>query len=342
MRRNSRSKRAQHLAIVAALGLGLTVCSLSLLACEAILGIEEKPLRSGVPRDGESTDVTDGGAVPDAESCDRDADESKGCARSCAELCSDFDIAGQEPDRGWDRPSGFANPIAKGEEAGVEVAPPGNSAPQGLRVKVGSASGSSFAMLVDQLRFEKRHAGKTFDGVRGALDLRITKITFTETGRGPIKDAGNSSMLGFLRGASLKPKGIAVIMTGTNLYLSISEDIFGGNGASEIVEIASLNLATLLNNWVRVQLFVGTKERAVALGFNSCPDPGNNLVAASVIGSPAFPIGSGCAVIPETFDADAGPKSWAEAPVLGIGGLLFDRGEIEFQLDNVVADFYEK
>lgn len=308
---------------------GLAAC---LFACGAILGIDDKPLRPDTDARAlaDATDAKDSGA--EAQCNPR---ESAGCSADCPhDFCDDFDGDGQAPATRWTAPVGFKNPILQGD-SGVALTTSGNSPPAALVVTTTSSGSTTFGILVNQLAFVDRHAGQAFDGVRVAVDLRIDALTFTGVG-GPVKDAGSATMLGLLRPDSFPPKGIAVVLSANSVHLDVAEDVLGGGGAEAIAEInGGLNIANSLNNWVRVELFVGDQGRAVREGYETCKAIAPGLVAAASLGKI---VGEACVAVPAGF----GPASWAEHPALLIGGLLFAPGNAAFRIDNAVADFYVK
>jgi hypothetical protein len=119
--------------------------------------------------------------------------------------------------------------------------------------------------------------------------------------------------------------------------LDVSEDVFDDTGNEILADInPDLKISTLLDNWVRVELFVGQQARAVREGYDRCGTLGPGLVAAATLGGKL--LGQACVAVPVAF----GPATWPETPALLVGSLLFAPGKAVFGLDNVVADFYVK
>ena len=315
------------------LGIAAAGLAASAFACSAILGIDEKPLRA----EADASTLADAADAADASAeatCDPSA--VVGCGGACPhDFCDDFDGDGQAPATRWKPPAGFENPIIQGD-SGVSLTTPGNTPPTSLLASTSSTGSTSFSILVDQLTLADRHAGKTFDGVRVAIDLRVDALTFTGKG-GPVEDAGAATVLGLLRPDSFPPKGIAIVLTGRSVHLDVSEDVLGVSGTEIVADInSSLDTSKVLNNWVRIELFVGDRERAVREHFDKCASVAPGLVAAAALGGKV--LGEACVPVPAGF----GPPTWAETPAFLVGGLLFAAGRASFRIDNAVADFYEK
>jgi hypothetical protein len=303
----------------------------SALACSAILGIDDKPLR--VETDG-ATPPTDAADAADAAACDPNA--VRGCGGACPhDFCDDFDGDGQAPGSRWQPPNGFENPIVQGD-SGVTLTAPGNASARSLLARTSSTGSTSFSILVDQLALADRHAGKQFAGVRVAIDLRVDALTFTGKG-GPVTDAGSATVIGLLRPDSFPPKGIAIVLTGSSVHLDVSEDALGVTGTEIVADVnRNIDVSKVLNNWVQVELFVGDRDRAVSERFESCKAVARGLVAAAALGGKV--LGEACVPVPPGF----GGSTWAETPAFLVGGLLFAAGSAAFRVDNAVADFYVK
>lgn len=304
----------------------------ALLACEAILNIEEKPLRvapeAGALPDGVGVD----GGGADARCDPAEPRCSVGCLR---DFCDDFDVDGQAPEARWAAPPGFVNPVLKGD-SGVSLATGGSTPPAALLAATSTTEPSSFSMLGHQLSFRERHAGEQIDGLRVAIDLRVDTLTYTGPG-GPVPDAGSATMLGVLRNDSFPPKGIAILVTGDAVYLDISEDVLGNTSGDVLAPLnTKIDIGAVLQNWGRLELFIGDRERAVAEGHAQCGLVAPGLVAAASLGGRV--LGEACAAVPPSF----GPASWIETPALLVGSLLFAPGSATFRIDNVVANFYVK
>lgn len=318
-------------ALLGSAGLGA-----SLLACAAILDLEDdKPLRvapdtSALVDAGDATDAKD--AAPPAP-----CDETKGCSAACPhDFCDDFDMDGQAPETRWIAPSGFTNPILKGD-AGFALADTAGlaySPPRALLATTGSA-GTSFSMLVNKLSFADRHPGQVFDGVHAAIELRVEALNLLGPG-GPVPDAGSAAMLGLLRPDSFPPKGVAIVITDDAIQLDVSDDILTGSGTQTLAKLSSnFKAPKLLGIYVLLELFVGDQARAVKEGYDTCQGVTPGLVAAAKLGKI---LGQACLPVTGAF----GPATWAENPAMLIGSLLFGPGNAVVRVDNAVADFYVK
>jgi hypothetical protein len=308
--------------------------STSLVACSVILGIDEKPLRNesdaDVAIDAHDDADSDNDGAPDAEPDVRcRLLESQGCGSCAHDFCDDFDVDGQAPAAHWKAPTGFKNPIAQGD-AGLNVSAPALSLPAALVATASSSGTRAFAMLVEQLSFAEHHAGHTFDGVRIAVDVRLDALRFTGT------DAGRATVLGLLRTDKTPPSGVAILLSGTAVQLVVSEDVLGGTGDAITAPVNdSLNVPSLLNNWVRLEVFVGDRDRALREGY-ACQSVGRGLVAAASLGSGL--VGHTCVQLPPSFAS----TPWTSSPALLVGALLLSPGRASVRSDNVVADFFER
>ncbi|MBS2014867.1 MAG: hypothetical protein JST00_18400 [Deltaproteobacteria bacterium] len=308
----------------------------ALVGCATILGIEDRPLRQESDASDASSESAPAEAGGDA-SCNRF--ESRACTADCPrEFCDDFDGDGQAPTTRWRTPIGFNNPFVRGD-SGVTLTANGNSAPTALSAGSGSAGQTAYAFLAHLLAFDETHPGETFGGVRVAIDLRVDSLTISGKG-GPVPDAGSAALLGMTRSDVVPPKGLAIVVSGTSMYLSIAEDVLGGTGTSVLGRITDqVDIVDFLRStWLQVELFVGERDIAVKLGYSKCAEPTITPGQVAVAAVGARKIGMACLNVPDAF----GPPTWPKSAVILGGTLLFAAGESKFRIDNVAADFFTK
>ncbi len=295
-----------------------------LIACASILGIEEKPLRSSVVEAG-----PEAGDAPDTSTCE--TNESLGCANACPhEACEDFDVDGGR--FVWKTP--FGSSFGNVGDASQSISAPGNSPENSLFSSVTSSGKAAYTIYAHTLNFADHHPGQTFEGVRVGFDMRLETLEFDVAGNDK-----TAVMFGFINGVSNPPKGVALGISPGDVFLDVSDNLFEGTG---VRDRASLKLAsdpkTLLQRaWVRGEVFLGGRDRAIREGFSACSNLADTtapLIAAVRLSNGL--LGAACIVIPSTF----GPPIWAQSATMGVGGLMFSAGVFVVRIDNVVADFF--
>lgn len=312
------------LALLAALAGGVG----ALAACRGILGIEDLPLR--VDAGGTTPDVdVDGG--PDAPTCPA---EPKGCDPACRrDFCDDFDQDGQAPGTRWVAPAGFTNPVTRGD-ASVTIGAPFSSPPASLGVDLGDPAKSSYGMLMHQLDFRVAHPEpQKLRGLNLTASVRVDDLVFTNAAGSPLPDAGAAAVLGLLRPDGIPLKGLAILFAEDTAYLNVSEDVLGGTTQSRTVDLRTpVSLKSVRRNWVKVEIFVGTRDRAVARGYGECSSAPETMVAAASLATKK--LGAGCVGMPPSL-ADA----WLEKPVFLTGTLMFGAGHGAIRVDDATAEF---
>lgn len=322
--------RARSLRILAFFALAPVVLAAgaSSAACRGILGIEDLPLRVDSGATTPDADV-DGG--PDAPTCPA---EPKGCDPACKrDFCDDFDQDGQAPGTRWTAPAGFTNPVTRGD-ASVSLGAPFSSPPASLGVDLGDPNKGSYGMLMHQLDFRKEHPEPAkLRGLFLTASVRVDDLLFTNAAGSPLPDGGAAAVLGLLRPDGIPLKGLAILFTDDTAYLNVSEDVLGGTTQSRLVDLkAPVELKSVRHNWVKVEIFVGTRDRAVARGYEQCTTAPETMVAAAALATRK--LGSGCVGLPPSL-ADA----WLEKPVFLTGTLMFGAGHGAIRVDDATAEF---
>lgn len=277
-------------------------------ACSLVLGLDPLPLR------------TDAGA-PDAsgDACD----PSLGCSTCPHDFCDDFDLDGQSPSTKWPGILGLESPFLRAD-ASVNLVE-GRSAPLALGSHSGGdASVPSHAFVVRPMKGPDG-GGPLLYG----FDVLIDRITFDDT-RGPVPDSGAASVAAVLSPVNGNPAGVAIVVASDGLYLAASEDVLGSTNAG-VVRFFKGSIAPLAGNWVRVEVFIGTEQAALALGYTNCKGMKGTLAAARI---PAIAT-NGCTELP----APLADGTWTQLPVLLAGSYMFGAGKLDVRIDNVTADF---
>ena len=283
----------------------------SLVGCGLVLGLDPLPLRP-----------TDAGAVeagPDA-----DCDPTRGCTAACPhDFCDDFDLDGQAPNAKWPGVLGLESPLVR-QDATVDLAI-GRSPPRSLGSHSASTvSSPSHAFLVRALKGPDGGAS-----LRYQFDVLLETLTLNEP-RGPLPEAGAASIAAILSPVNGSPAGAAIVVGPDGIYLASSDNVLASTDAG-VQSFFSGSVAPLSGNWVRIELFVGTAEAAVPIGYTTCAGKKGALAAARILA-----LGSNaCTQLPGALS----DISWTELPVLLAGSYLFGAGRIDVRIDNVTADF---
>jgi len=306
--------------------LAAAVAALS-TACALVLGIDDKPLRPESPSEGgvdAGADAADAACTPDPR---------LGCACETHDFCDDFDDDASAPFSRWSSPLG--NPFVKaGSTIGLDAG--GRSPERATSVVGGSDGGSTYAIVLAELDHAKLRPGRPFAGAKLSFLLQLEELALSANNSGPIDDAGTAYVGAVLRLLEVKPAGAAILVADDGTYLSVSTDVIGGGGkgsTARLYEGAVLKLAKP-PNWIRVEIFIAERDKAVAAGYSSCSGLPAGPVAAAMLSIPTY---QGCVAIPAEF----GDLSWAKAPILGVGAGTFGAGTFRVRHDNVSFDFLE-
>lgn len=311
-------------------GLRLTVAATAAAlstACALVLGIDDKPLRPEQAGEG-GVDAGEGGA--DAACA---PDPRLGCTCEKHDFCDDFDDDASAPFSRWSSPLG--NPFVKaGSTIGLDG---GGQSPERATSVVGASDGgSTYAIVLAELDQGALRPGRPFAGVKLSFRLQIEDLALSSKNSGPVDDAGTAYVGAVLRLLDVKPAGAAVLVADNGTYLSVSTDVIGGSGlggTALLYEGAVLKLAKP-PNWIRVEIFIAERDRAVAAGYASCSALPAGPVAAAMLSLPTY---QGCVAIPAQF----GDLSWAKTPIIGVGAGTFGAGSFRVRHDNVSLDFLE-
>lgn len=308
------------------LALALVVAGLPLVACGTLLGIEHLPIvdEDAADQSSEAAITTDAGCEASSRLC--------GCVPH--DFCDDFDVDGEALGARWSGVLGLANPFTKGD-ASMDFTAQALSPPRAAQTRAGEDKASSFAILSQQLDHATVHPGRAFVGFRYAVDLQLETLVVTEP-RGPLVDSGSAVAASVLHFDGPAAKGVALIVAPDAAYLLTAASLLdiqsldGGTGA--ITRIFEGDILALGRSWLRVELVVADKARAVREGFTSCSAAADGPVAAASLG-PAR-VKQACLALPAAVG-----MGWAEQPVVSAGGVLFAGGTLVMRQDNVAFDF---
>jgi hypothetical protein len=310
----------------ARLALALVVAGLPLVACGTLLGIDHLPIVDDDAADQSSEQVvtTDAGCEVSKQMC--------GCVPH--DFCDDFDVDGEALGSRWSGALGLSNPFNKGD-ASMDFAAQALSPPRAAQTRAGEDKASSFSILSQQLDHAMVHPGRAFVGFRYAVDLQLETLVVTEP-RGPLVDSGSAVAASVLHFDGPAAKGVALIVAPDGAYLLTAASLLdiqsldGGSGA--ITRIFEGDILALGRSWLRVELVVTNKQRAMVEGFSSCAAVAEGPVAAASLG-PAR-VKQACLALPVAIGI-----GWAEQPVVSAGGVLFAGGTLVMRQDNVAFDF---
>ena len=308
--------------------LALLFAAIPLGACGAILGIEQLPIDDGLDaspdQEAEASPPADAGCEASSRMC--------GCVPH--DFCDDFDVDGEALGARWKNDLGIPNPFTKAD-ASMELSNEGLSPPRALLTRTGDEKSSSFALLSHQLVYDASYPGRAFAGFRYTADIRVEKIVTTEP-RGPLREAGSAAAASVLHYEGLVVSGIVLLVVPDGAYLLTAASILDNNGVDggngDLVRLFDGDILELSKSWIRVELLIAEKGRALREGFPTCAAVADGFVAAAAVG----PAGAkqGCLAIPP----DVG-VAWAAEPVVQAGGLLFAGGELVLRQDNIAFDF---
>lgn len=303
-----------------AMGLGVLVLAAN-GACGLLLGIEDLPER-----------LPDAG-VDASSGCTNN--ESSGCAAQCSrhDFCDDFDRDGQAPSSAWLGALGFSSPLRKGT-ADLKVVGASRSPPASLEaIATSDASRSSYELLIHEFPLREVRPDAGFHGVRFAFDFVLDDLTLRSP-QGPAGDAGSVLVAGLLApSGTLAPGGVAIALSPEGVHIVAAQDVLDDKGTPPVATIREMRLKDLVGNWVRFELFVASRAEAIAAGFSSCAPLPEGAVAAGAMASRAA---QACIALPGIL-ADA--SAWASNPVLSVGAVVFEDGNLAARFDNVTADF---
>jgi hypothetical protein len=308
-------RRGRTLVLAAALGS---------TACALVLGIDDLPLRPEVDAGGDAGDEASTGDA----ACK--PDPKQGC-RSCAhDFCDDFDDDAEAPFARWLSPLG-ANPFRKGD-ASVVVDEGGLSTPSSSLTLASSTAEQVYAIALHSLDHGVLHPGRPFVGVKYAFYMRFERLSLPGTTGGPLPDAGTAYVGAILRVLALKPAGAALLVNERGVHLAVATDVISGSGEPAVARLFEGKVLDIADNWVRVEMLVADRERAVAMGYTSCASQPPGPVAASMLSLPEY---QGCLPFPAAF----GDISWAATPTIDVGAGAFAEADLVVRHDNVSVDF---
>lgn len=306
----------------------------SLIACAAILDIQDKPLRptdAGAATDGAPIEAGDGGG--DA-SCT--TDESLGCARQCVphDFCDDFDEAGQKLTTRWTF-TGVTNPLLKGDASTIElVLDAGRSSPGSLLTSASTENTkSAYGIVLKDLSFYDLHPGANFSGVRAAADIQVESIAVFDGGAA---DGAVNVMpvLGMLTNPPVPtPAAVAIVVSPGGVLLQASLDVLDDKYPHTSKPIFEGEISRFSTNWVRMELIVAPPSVAAAAGFLDCTKEDAGLVVAGSVAATY----RACMGLTDVL---ASP-TWPRTPILAVGTIVFETGMARVRTDNVVLDFWQ-
>jgi hypothetical protein len=305
--------------------LGFGILAWTAAACASILGIEEKPVRREIA-DVESP--SDAGA-PDAACIET---PSSGCA--CAhDFCDDFDAIDADVGRRWVSaltPAG--GPFSRSRaEGGITTVRGGEgvSPPHTFETRVFTEDNNAYAFLFHRLAHVR---GPTFQGVRFRFLTRIKELDVTDDG-GTSPIPGGGILVGGLLTESIPPKGIVLGISARGVYLAAADDdVFNTRDASiaPVYEGDVLRLAKLV---FTIDLFVVTRERALADKLEPCEAVMAPAVAAIRVGG----LASACMPLPQSLTG----LEWTTESVAILGAAVVGEGTTHLLHDNAMVDFLE-
>jgi hypothetical protein len=306
----------------------------SLIACAAILDIQDKPLRPG-----DAGDATDGAAI-EAGDAGADAscttDESLGCARQCVrhDFCDDFDEPGQKLTTRWTF-TGVTNPLLKGDASTIElVLDAGRSAPGSLLTYAATeTTRSAYGIVLKDLSFYDLHPDASFSGVRAAADIQVESIAVYDGGAG---DAGLNLMpvLGMITNPPVPtPAAVAIVVSPGGVLVQASLDVLDDKYPRTSKWIFRGEIPRFSRNWVRMELVVAPASVAAAAGFPDCLEEDAGLVVAGSVAT----FYRACMGLTDVL---ASP-TWPRTPILAAGTIVFETGMARVRTDNVVLDFWQ-
>jgi len=308
----------------------VTLLAWAVAACASILGIEELPVAVDEPDAGVEAgapDVADAGL----EACTDNY--ALGC-RSCPHaFCDDFDQEDAALGAQWTSlitPSGGllfrqrSDGGARGTRVPVFISPP-----SGFEAFVTTDAGSSYAFLVNQL--PKHTKGPTFAGIRFRIQSRVKKLDLA----GPDAGGRTDNRAAF---AALGPQDPTQAMIGFVASPKGFDVVLGGNFLADDLDAAShpvfeSPLTEFGDQAVLIEVFVTTRERAVAERLEKCRDE----KAPTVIGVRINNIVNRCVPL----DGVLANLDWTLEPAVGVGAGTFDNGTVQFIHDNAMLDFLE-
>jgi hypothetical protein len=307
----------------------------SLVACAAILDIQDRPLRradAGPTSDGALVEAGDAGGEA---SCT--TDESLGCARQCArhDFCDDFDEPGQTLTTKWTF-TGVTNPLLKGDASTIElVLDAGRSGSSSVLTKASTANTkSAYGIILKDLSFYDLHPGANFSGVRAAADIQVESIAVFDGGGGD--DAGLNVMpvLGMLTNPPVPtPAAVAIVVSPVGVLLQASLDVLDNKYPHTSKWIFQGEIARFSTNWVRIELVVAPPSVAAAAGFLDCAKEDAGLVVAGSVAATY----RACMGLTDVL---ASP-TWPRTPILAAGTIVFETGMARVRTDNVILDFWQ-
>jgi hypothetical protein len=305
-----------------------TAGALACSACALVLGIEDPPLRQVDA--GADTGPVDAGA--DCSPLPRE-----GC-RSCAvhDFCDDFDTPGEALFARWSSVLS-SNPFRRGD-SGITTDEAGLSPPGAIVTTAEGTSQSGYAIGLHALDLAASHPGRAAAGVKYVFYMSLEELALTEKA-GPLPDASSAYVGAILRllsieGGQPKPAGAAVLVTDKGVYLAMSRDIISGGDQPNVAQLFEGDVKSLSANWVKAEILVAERDRAIAAGYTSCSTVAPGPVAAAMLSLPTF---QGCVAVPPEF----GDLGWTAQPTVGVGAGTFGSGTVRVRHDNVAVDFLE-
>jgi len=307
----------------------VAVSAAALSACGSLLGIEKLPV------------VDDAGSTPEVDAGEASAADA-GCevsSRVCGcvvhDFCDDFDVDGEALAARWSGALGAPNPFTKGD-ASVAFTTKALSPPRAIQTASDEPKESAVALIAHQLDFAALYPGKDFVGFRYTVNIQLDTLVLTERG-GPVPDAGSALAAAVINYSGLDATGVGLVFTSDGAYVVIARGLFLGgalpdSGDGALSRIYLGDPVSFAKTWLRAELLVADKARAIREGFSSCGAVADGTVAAASLGPGK--LSQGCLAMP----AGVG-SAWAKQPGVTAGAAMMASGTLVLRQDDVAFDF---
>lgn len=313
------------------LAVAVALLTWAVAACASILGIEELPLLE--EHDASDAAMEEGDAAAEAAPCDDDI--SLGCRGCPHAFCDDFDDDAA-PGARWIStvtPSGGPLFIQRGDggATGALVTDGAVSPPFAFESSVASDAGGSFSLLLNQLA--KHTPGPRFAGLVYRFQLRVRRLELTEI-EGPLKheDSGSAAFAA-LSPADITSAAVGLVSTQERVFAVLGTNFFQPKPDASIHDMFATELATFGDQPVRMDIYVTTRERALAEKLVRC----GALAAPTVMAVRVNNVLHECAPL----EGPLADLAWTHDAVIGLGAGTFGSGSVAIVYDNVMVDFLE-
>jgi len=309
---------------------GIVLPAWSIAACGAILGIEHFPVDDGT--DATQDRESDEASVDATEPCVENL--ALGCQASCPHaFCDDFDRDDAGIGARWVSPytpsGGPVLRLAPDGGAHAVRADSGVSPPFGFEAFVTTDAGSSYVFIANKL---DRHApGPGFVGLRYRFQTVLGALDLGKQG-GPVPDSG-AAMVAMLGPSPFGSPVFAIVITSGGFYLVLGNDLTLRKINPTISEIATTDLKSFGNQPFLFDVFVTTRERAIAENLTSC----TKVTESTVIAVRANGFANGCTGL----KTDLADLAWTQEPMIALGVGTWTNGSARLVHDNVIVDFLE-